>query len=312
MAKKEKDQEAVPKNKKNNSSVELLGPGGVVMKKLSASWDFTRSIQIWQGAPKSGKTSTAAALGTVAKDYGILGVDPFFLLFEAGSSGVEVNCTMRKCAALGCNGKNPDCPDCEGEGVVRLILAEDNNRANPLKTIDEWFEWAAESPYNPIVVDTADAMYSAVSDGICLQMGITDPSQSDHGTAWSAIAAKWRELCGVLTSVNKSVIFLAHIYYQEKRLRGGASITTATFNISGKSKQFLEGMANQIVHFEVEPSEDGDKHILTTRRCAGIEAGDQWGVYPEMLDLGNSPEEGAKAILGCFYELEEEKENKKQ
>jgi len=307
VAKKEKKQEPMQKQKPKVEG--LVGPGGVIMKKLPASWDFTRSIQIWQGAPKSGKTSTAAALGPVAREYGIPGINPFFLLFEAGSGGVEVDCTMKPCA---CGGKDPDCTDCDGEGVARLVLTEDNNPANPFETIDEWFDWAAQSPHNPIVVDTADAMFSAVNDGICLQMGINDPSQSDHGTAWSAIAAKWRELCGVLTGVNKSVIFLAHIYYQEKRLRGGASITTATFNVSGKSKQFLEGAANQIVHFEVEPSEDDDKHILTTRRCAGIEAGDQWKVYPEMLDLGNSPEAGAKAILGCFYELEEEKENKKQ
>jgi len=35
------------------------GPGGVPIVEMPASYDLLRSIQIWQGAPKTGKTSTA-------------------------------------------------------------------------------------------------------------------------------------------------------------------------------------------------------------------------------------------------------------
>ena len=83
----------------------------------------------------------------------------------------------------------------------------------------------------------------------------------------------------------------------------GGSIQTATFNVSGKSRQFLAGLANQILHFEVVPDGDKDKYVISTRASSGVEAGDHWGVMPEEIDRGDSPEAAAEAILKCFYEV---------
>ena len=82
-------------------------------------------------------------------------------------------------------------------------------------------------------------------------------------------------------------------------------MTTATFNVSGKTRPFIEGMADQILHFDLEPgSDDEDRRVIVASPRSGVQAGDRWGLFPEELDRGKSPEEGAKAILGCFYELE--------
>jgi len=275
--------------KKNDVSI---GPGGVEIKTLPQSYDFLKSIEIWQGAPKTGKTSTAAALGPVAESLGIGGVRPFFMLFEPGSGGVEIEGTSETCD---CGGKK-SCDVCEGTGVKRKIL-------QTLEEIDEWFEWAAKSEHNPIIIDTGDAMYQAIADGVCVKLGILNPTQSDHGIAWVLVFDEMREKLAILTGSGKSVIILMHVYYQEKRVKGG-SMTVATFNVSGKTRPYLAGLANQILHFSINPDGEGDRHVITTTAESGIEAGDHWGVFPDELDRGDSPEEGAEAILRCFYEVE--------
>jgi len=268
-----------------------LGPDGASVGPMPASWDFLRAIQIWQGAPKTGKTSTAAALKGAAVKLKIPNIDPFFMLFEPGSGGVEISGTSEACD---CGGKK-GCVDCEGTGVKRKILSS-------LEDISKWFVWAAKSKYNPVIIDTGDGMFQAVSDAVCVKLGISNPTQADHGAAWLDIFDEMREKISILTGAGKSIILIMHAYWMEKRVKGG-NIQTATFNVSGKSRQFLAGLANQILHFEIVPDGDKDKYVITTKARSGVEAGDHWGVMPEELDRGDSPEEAAEAILKCFYEV---------
>lgn len=271
---------------------EVLGPGGVPIVKLAPRFDFGSAVQIWQGAPKVGKTSTAMELGEVAEHYGLDHIRPFAMLFEPGSGGATLNCTVQKCT---CDGKDKSCSLCGGEGVVRKILST-------IEEMREWFEWAAKSPFNPVVLDTGDAMWQVVSDSVCVRMGIPSPTQSDHGIAWFEISDTMRELLGILLSSGKGLIIIMHINYIEKRLSGGVTIQTATFNMPGKSQRIIAGLANQILHFEVVPGKDGDKHVISTEARAGVEAGDQWGVFPAELELGSNAKMGAAAILSCFYD----------
>lgn len=279
---------------KKQKQSELVGPGGVAIKQMSPAFQFHKAIELWVGPPKSGKTSTAAALKQVAEEYGLeKEINPFFILYEAGSGGVELNATSEACS---CGGKS-SCPDCGGLGVKRKVLTS-------LAETEEWFEWAAKSPFNPIVIDTGDEMYQTVSDGVCLRMGINNPTEADHGIAWVQIFDEMREKLAILIGASKSIIIILHVYQQERRVKGG-TISVATFNVSGKTRPYLAGLANQILFFRVRPDGEGDKHVITTRATAGIEAGDHWGVFPEELDRGSTPEEGAKALLGCFYDLED-------
>jgi len=282
-----------PKAKTEKVRTPDTGPGGVPIVVMPESFDFLTSVQLWQGSPKTGKTSTAAALRGAAEELGIDGIKPFFLLFEPGSGGVTCEATSEVCDC----GKDKNCPECGGLGIKRKILST-------LPEMEEWFDWAAKSDRNPIIIDTGDAMYQAVSDAVCVAMGITNPTQADHGIAWVNIFDEMRSKLSILTGAGKSVIIIMHVYMQERRLKGGATIQTATFNVSGKTRPYLAGLANQILHFDVVPEGDEDKHIIITHPTAGIEAGDHWGIMPEELDRGDSPEEGAKAILKCFYEVE--------
>ena len=157
---------------------EVEGPNGVAVGRLPETYDFRRSVQLWVGPPKVGKTSTAAMLGRVAKKHGIGGIEPFFLLFESGSGGTELDaCTVEKCP---CGGKSKECIDCGGVGRRRLILTD-------LDAVDKWVEWAAQSKFNPIVIDTLDRMYLVIADKVCVELGVPDPTQSDHGVAWVMI-----------------------------------------------------------------------------------------------------------------------------
>ena len=273
--------------------VEVIGPGGVSITCMEPAYEFTKSIQIWQGPPKCGKTSTAASLRGVALKHGLKEVNPFFMLFEPGSGGVSVTGTSEKCP---CGGKNKGCVDCNGKGTRRLVLSS-------LEQTKEWFKWASKSDYNPIIIDTGDAMFQMVSDEVCVALGIRAPHMTDHGVAWVDIFDTMRELLALLT-VNKGVIILMHVYMQERRV-GRGMVSTATFNVGGKTRPYLEGLANQILHFDVEPKADGDgdHHIIITQPRAGVWAGDHWGLFPPELERGNSPEEGALAVLKCFYEL---------
>lgn len=283
------------KIKQESGSPTFAGPGGVTIQELPPAFEFHKAIQVWVGPPKVGKTSTFNSLREVAKEYGLKEVNPFLMLFEPGSSGNNTYCTSEACPCK----KDNDCPDCHGLGTRRLILSS-------TEQIDEWFDWAAKSPFNPIGIDTGDAMFQVLVDDVCVKLGITAPHQSDHGVAWTDVASLMREKISILTATGKGVVFLMHVYYQERRMKGGATVQAATFNVPGKSRQYINGLANQILFFEVMPGfEDHDKYVITARGRAGVEAGDQWGIFPEELDRGKSPKEGAKAILSVFYDFKE-------
>jgi hypothetical protein len=270
----------------------VTGPGGESIEQMAPAFEFNKAIQLWVARPKMGKTSTAAALGTVAKKYGIGDeVNPFFMLFEPGSQGVELTGTQEKCS---CKGKK-GCPECAGTGTKRKILTT-------VEDVDTWFKWGAQSSFNPIVIDTGDGMFQTLCDAVCVKLGIRNPHESDHGVAWTEIYDTLREKLSILTGAGKGVIMLMHVYQQERRVRGG-TVSTASFNVAGKSRPYIAGLADQILYFDVQPDGDGEKHVAIAEARSGVEAGDRWGVFPKELDLGSSAEEGAKAILGCFYDL---------
>lgn len=278
----------------------IKGPDGKELKRMPKDMDMRHAIQIWQGRPKIGKTSTANALGIVAEKYD-LGFTPFFMLFEPGSGGCEVQGTYEDCKPCKGTGKHnkKKCPDCSGTGVVRHILTD-------IKDTEKWFEWAAEQEeLNPIVLDTGDAMFQIVSDDVCTQLNIPSPHQAgDHGASWSMIYDEMRQLLGILTGAGKGIIILMHVTMQERRVSGGI-IQTACFNVAGKTRQYFNSMANQILHFDIIPDDDGnDKHVILAQPTAGVEAGDHWGLFPPELDLGKSAEEGAEAILEVFGFIE--------
>lgn len=280
---------------------DVVGPDGVPIKTMGTSKDIAHAIQIWKGAPKIGKTSTAAALGAVSKKYD-LGLDPFFMLFEPGSGGVELNATSKKCPVCKGQSGKKKCKECGGVGIVRHILSG-------LDDIEKWFEWSASSDYNPIIIDTGDAMFQAVSDGVCVKLDISSPhAAGDHGVAWSVIFDTMRGYISTLSASGKGIIIIMHVSMQERRVRGGGTVQTAVFNVAGKTRIFLASLANQILHFDIVPdpdSKDGsDKNIIIAAPQAGVEAGDHWGLFPPELDRGKSPEEAAEAILECFGYLE--------
>lgn len=285
------------KKKQTKAPPVLEGPGGVAIVDLAPAYEFSQLQQIWYGSPKSGKTSTFAALKQVAEEHGLEDeVKPFLLLFESGSGGVTCNATSEPCE---CKGKDKDCVTCGGVGSKRKVLMT-------LEDIDEWFEWAASSPYTIFGIDTMDAMFQVIMDQVCLKMSITNPSQSDFGAAWTEIGDMVREKLGILIGAGKSVVMIMHVYMQDKRLSGGITMQTATFNVSGKTRQYLEGLADIIEYFDITPDGDGDKYTILTRPTAGIVAGDRYNIFPDegIIDRGDSAEEGAKAILDCFYDLE--------
>lgn len=279
---------------------EVMGPGGVPIKEMQPNNSMSEAVQLWVGRPKVGKTSTAAALGTVAKKYG-LDINPFVFVFEKGTGGVQFTGTSKTCPVCKGTGKEgkSKCSECLGDGVVRLVLTT-------IEEIREWFTWFAESEYNVAIIDTGDAMFQTVQDCVCAELGVPSPVQAnDHGNTWYAIFDMMRELIAILAASGKGIIFLMHVYMMEKRLRG-ATVTTATFNIAGKTRNYLNQMANQILYFDVVPDDDGqDKHMLFAEAQSGIEAGDQWGIFPAELDLGESAEEAAEALFTTWGYLEE-------
>ena len=106
----------------------------------------------------------------------------------------------------------------------------------------------------------------------------------------------------------KGLILIMHTYEREQRVRGGGVTTKSTFNVPGKARPYLAGLADQVFHLAVlpHPTEDGDQHILIAAATAGVEAGDRWGLFPEEgLDLGDSAEAAATAILTQYGYLED-------
>jgi hypothetical protein len=287
------------KAKQQKQSAPGSGPDGVPINMMEKKQDFTTSVQLWVGGPKMGKTSTAAALGEVSREYD-LGFDPFFLMFEPGSGGVNLKCTSQTCPACEGTGKagKGKCKECGGAGTIRLILHSEEE-------VKKWFEWAAESEYNPIIIDTGDAMYETVSEYVCKGLGIKSAyGADDHGMSWAMIRSEMRGLLTTITAT-KALIIIMHVQMQEVRI-GGATMTKAVFNVAGKARTDLAAMADQYLHFTMMPEEKGagERHVIIAAPQTGIEAGDRWGLFPEVLDLGKSAKEGAEAILEVFGYIE--------
>lgn len=280
--------------KKTKSDPVLLGPGGVPIRPMPPDFDFSNSTFVIQGAPKVGKSSTVAALGPVAKKLGIDNINPFFIHTEAGTSGIEVLGTSEVCK---CKGKK-GCDKCGGLGVVRKIVTT-------VEETREWLEWTTQhEDINPVVIDTGDALFQHVADDVCCAMGVPDPTQSDHGTAWVRIKDTMRELLSIPTEAQKGLIITMHVISVDRRVRGGGIVSTATYGISGKTKPYIDGLADAILHMTVDPCGEEDKHMLLSTPRAGVEAGCRYAeMFPDELDLGDSPETGAEAILRCFYEV---------
>jgi len=285
------------KKAKAKAKSKAVGPGGVNLQTLDPNFDFAKSVQIWKGAPGTGKTTTAAALGVVAEECGIEEeVNPFFILYEKGSGGATLNCTQQQCPD--CEGSG--CESCGDIGNVRMVMSD-------LKQMHEWHQWAATSPFNPIVIDTANEMYRVLTDNICVRNGVDSPGRAqDQGVTWGDIFNEFRDLHAELVNGDKGVIYLTHLYERTRRLRGGGELTEQVVHLSGQTGPWLTGAANTILHFDVVPAEEEDspdKRIITCSPYAGIEAKDQFGVYPDELDRGDSEETAAREILDLFYEL---------
>lgn len=275
------------------------GPDGVTIGTIKKNMEITSAKQVWVGPPKVGKTSTAVALGTVAKKYK-LDVKPFIMLFEPGSEGVDCDCTSRKCERCAGTGmvSKKKCPMCKGDKMTRLILST-------RKETRTWFEWFVKSEYNIAVLDTGDRFYQMIMDDVCAEMKIVSPyGANDNGISWAVIFDEMRELLGILEASGKGVILIHHMYMQEKRIKGG-SVQQRVFSVPGKAKGYIAGFADQLLHFGVIPGDDDkDKHVIFGQHQSDIEAGDRWGLFPAELEIGDSPEEAAEAILTCFGYLE--------
>ncbi|MEM4720678.1 MAG: AAA family ATPase [Candidatus Methanomethylicaceae archaeon] len=278
------------------------------VKKLPRSINMNTAVQIWVGRPKIGKTSTAAALGTVAERYGVP-LSPFFLLFEAGAAAVDILCTCEDCPHCGGQG----CDACANVGQIKHVLGN-------LEETEEWLDWVCQSNHNPVVFDTIDGFYQLVSDQVCQELGIKSPSEAEFGIAWRMIYDRTRALLGKVLSAGKGLILISHVYMQERRTKNGTITQVATFNISGMSRSYIAGLADQILHFDIQPSEtnpEEPERILIARPQVGIDAGDRWGIFPETLVLGRSPEEAAEALLKVYGYITEQppsnggKKNKK-
>jgi hypothetical protein len=286
-------------------SKKTTGPGGVEVKKMSQNYDISEAIQVWHGPPKSGKSITAAALEHVSEQYG-LPVKPFVFHFEPGTGGFACTGTCETCPQCGGKGKEGRslCPMCNGDEVVRKVISS-------VDEFREWLEWFTDSEYNLAVIDTMDRCYQVISDSICATLQIPGPHASDHGLAWTMIYDELRELLAIPIEAGKGMILIMHVYMMERRVRGG-NVQTATFNVSGKSRQYIAGLADQILYFDVVPheTEDRDKYVIFSRAQSGIEAGDRWNIFPEELDRGgldektNLPVEAAEKILECYGYLE--------
>jgi hypothetical protein len=268
---------------------------------MGPKYDIRHAIQLWKGGPKIGKTSTAAGIAKISKELG-LGINPFLLLFEPGSGGVECDATCTKCDTCSGTGKKgkTKCPECGGTGIVRQVI-------DKLDLARQWLSWFAESDdYNIGVIDTLDAMYQVVADGVCEKLGIINPTQSDHGVAWTYIFDEMRALLAEPIAAGKGLILITHIYMMDKRTKSGVT-QVAVFNLSGKTKPYVAGLANQILHFDIEPSDDGehDEHVVYAAATSTIEAGDQWGVLPPIIKLGADAESGARAILKAFGHIKD-------
>lgn len=284
--------------KKPTKKKEIIGPDGKPYRK-SAAWVRPDQLKILiVGEPKVGKSSLIAAFGLVCPDE----FHPFFLPTQPGTEMLDVDQPVEDCPM--CGGSAEGCGNCEkppGPGRVRKIVS----------TYDEaktWLSWALACPaprFNPIVIDPIAPCYD-----LCLRRVQSEDKEGRHpadmpgGGGWYRATGYLQALIGPILHAQRSMVAIAHSYTHDV-FKGKMTRTVTEPNISGKFGFYI----GAIVDIELEITAAATTEPEVAERIATVtpgrsnRGGDRTKYLPPMFSLGLSPEEGAKAFLGYYYEL---------
>lgn len=229
---------------------------------------------IWlYGEPKIGKTTMASEIGNT-----------WFIATEKGQDFVEA----RKPTPI------------NNWATFKAFVAW--LRASPPATFSDGqtIQW--------LCIDTVDKLFRFCSDSVCASIGIEDPSELEHGKAWSKLRNEFHREMNTLRSLPYGLICISHETRREFEARGRKQTRTQP-NVGASGYDWLLGGSDLIIRAYAQdvPEKVGGKvtgRFINERRMqlhpnSAVVAGGRMSKYlPPTLPLAS------KALLDVLEQAD--------
>ncbi len=119
------------------------------------------------------------------------------------------------------------------------------------------------TPIRFVAIDTVDLLFKMCGDQICLDLGIEDPSELEHGKAWARLG---NEFSRVMTKIARwpfGLILISHS--TEKEIKQGIrKVTRVQPQIGMTGYKVVEAMSDLILYcHKVQVAEENDQGVAT-------------------------------------------------
>jgi hypothetical protein len=175
------------------------------------------------------------------------------------------------------------------------------------------------SPYELIVVDTADRAYDMCFAHICRKKSVDHPNEGRFGDVWNAIESTFVGAFTKILASGRGVIFTSHAETKTFQKRTGGEYDKIVPSMSKAAREYMKAVVDVIGYYGYY----GNDRYLTVAGNDELDAGHRmkyrfWvsGQYTETLDergapqyegqrvssipMGNSEEEGYRNLLAAF------------
>ena len=159
-----------------------------------------------------------------------------------------------------------------------------------------------DKEYDAIIVDSLDRVAQWIEEEICASLGTANLMENKkgerYGSQWAMYQEKVLTFLAGMTSLNKRLVFLAHV--KKAELADGTVINPRTIQLYGQTASRVMAIVENIAYMFAKEDTDGTiRRYLSFKPGIYVEAGSR---HPALSDkVIEIPLGGAyKALVKCF------------
>lgn len=144
--------------------------------------------------------------------------------------------------------------------------------------------------FKTVVIDTIDVLYRLCADHVCAKKGVDHESEGSHGKIYGLIKNEMYRVLTKLAHLPYGLILISHSQDRDLETRTG-TITRTVPTLTESFRQIVIGLVDLILYCDVEVVSDqatgkkAHRRVIRTKPAANYDAGDRFGVLPEVMDL---------------------------
>ena len=216
------------------------------VKPHEVSRDLRGYTVVLYGAPKTGKTTTAAKFPK-----------PLLLAFEAGYLTIP--------------------------GVMALPINKWSEFKQVLKQLKDE---KAHEMYENIIVDTVDIAYDLCEKYVCNQNGVSAINEIPYGQGWSKASKEFDEALRSIPQMGYGLVLISHSQDKTFKDETGEEYNQIVPTLANRPRLIVDRMSDIIGYAHPVQEEDGSTHtVLYMRGTPRFVAGSRFKYTPDMIDF---------------------------